>query len=142
VSPNALGKGILFAECHLVHMAKVSSPSSAVVTAPFLCQVPEDTQQILCRVPNNKYLAKKQLLMYSSPSSICHTRQSLRRIFFRLYRVLQTLGKEPISGSVRWHSRSARKRRKDGARSHCSFVACTRTTAEICIGRSIEGLAD
>jgi hypothetical protein len=41
------------------------------MTTTFLCRVPADTRQSLCRVPDKKYLAKKSLPMYSSSSFIC-----------------------------------------------------------------------
>jgi hypothetical protein len=47
-----------FAECHLVHSAKASSPLPVAVMAIFLCRVPYDTRQSLCRVPDKKYSAK------------------------------------------------------------------------------------
>jgi hypothetical protein len=37
VSRNTLGKGKLFAECHLKHSAKAPSPLPVVVTVDFLC---------------------------------------------------------------------------------------------------------
>jgi hypothetical protein len=78
VSPNTLGKGNLFAECHLVHSAKVSSPLPVTVTTTFLCRVPSDTRQSICRVPNKKYSVKKLLPMYNSPSSLCRVSHSAK----------------------------------------------------------------
>jgi hypothetical protein len=46
-SSNTLDKGILFAECHLVHSAKTSSPLPAAVMTTFLCRVPNNTRQNL-----------------------------------------------------------------------------------------------
>jgi hypothetical protein len=34
----------------------------------------------------------------------CHTRQSLRRVFYKLYRVFQTLGKKAVSSGTRINS--------------------------------------
>jgi hypothetical protein len=92
VSPNTLSKGILFAECHLVHSAKAPSPLQASVTVTFLCLVPCDTRQSIRQVSDKKYSTKKSLPMYSSPISLCRV-QSLRRVFSRLCRMFQTLGK-------------------------------------------------
>jgi hypothetical protein len=66
-----LGRCNLFAECHLEHLTKASSPSPGAVTDAFLCRVPTDTRQSLCRVPDKKYSAKKPLPMYYSPNSLC-----------------------------------------------------------------------
>jgi hypothetical protein len=73
VHPRALGKGTrkgphwslicralvqkaldnegAFAECQVGHSAKASSPSLGAMMATFLYRVPDDTQQIICRVP-------------------------------------------------------------------------------------------
>jgi hypothetical protein len=82
-----LDKGNFFAECHLEHSAKVSSPLPVAVTATFVCRVPSDTRQSLCRVPDKKYSAKKSLSMYCSPSSLCrvsHSAKFLPSVFWAL----------------------------------------------------------
>jgi hypothetical protein len=95
--PAGTGKEGAFAECHLIrsaknlvkgptwsffaecpysgHLAKSLSPLSVTVTKTFLF-----------RVPDKKYLAKKPLSMYSSPSFFikCHTRQRVYRVFLGL----------------------------------------------------------
>jgi hypothetical protein len=78
VSHNTLSKGILFAECHLVHSAKTPSPLPAVVTATFLCRVPCDTRQSLYRIPDKKYSVKKLLPMYSLSSTLCRVSHSAK----------------------------------------------------------------
>jgi hypothetical protein len=87
---QTLGKGNSFAECHLGHSAKTSTPSPGAVTAAFLCRVPE-----------KKYSAKKvcRCTVCRALFAECDTRQSLCRVFSRLYRVLQALGKVIYSGS-------------------------------------------
>jgi hypothetical protein len=60
VSPNTLGKGIRFAEGHLIQSAKALSPLLVAVTVTFLC-----------RVPDKKYSVKKLLPMYSLSSFLC-----------------------------------------------------------------------
>jgi hypothetical protein len=74
---QTLDKDNSFAECH-----QPPSPSSGAVTAAFLCQVPE-----------KKHSAKKALPMHCLSSLLC-------RVFLRLHRVLQALGKAIDSGSV------------------------------------------
>jgi hypothetical protein len=61
---QTLDKGNSFAECHPGHSAKTPSPSPVAVTAAFICRVPE-----------KKYSAKKDLPMYCMPSLFC-------RVFF------------------------------------------------------------
>jgi hypothetical protein len=61
----------LFAECQRRHSAKDLSPSLGAVTVTFLCRVSNSTRQILCRVPDKKYSAKRPLPMYSLPSVLC-----------------------------------------------------------------------
>jgi hypothetical protein len=70
VSPNTLGKGILFLECHLVHSGKALSPLPVAVIATFLCRVSYDSDK--------KYSAKKSLPMYSSLSSLCRVSHSAK----------------------------------------------------------------
>jgi hypothetical protein len=79
---KTLGKDNFFAECHLGHSAKPPSPSPGAVTAAFLCRVPE-----------KKHLTKKALPMHCLPSLLC-------RVFLRLRRMLQALGKAIDSGSA------------------------------------------
>jgi hypothetical protein len=77
-------RGYLFAECIRWHSAKAPSPLPGVVTVAFLCRVPSDTRQSLCRVPDKKYSAKKSLPMYCSPSSLCrmsHSTNTLPSVF-------------------------------------------------------------
>jgi hypothetical protein len=84
VSPNTLDKVNLFAECHLAHSAKAPSSLVVVVAAPFLCRVPSNTRQSLCRVADKKYSTKKPLSMYSSPSCLCrvsHSAKHSRSVF-------------------------------------------------------------
>jgi hypothetical protein len=57
---QTLGKNNSFVECHLGHSAKTPSPSPGVVTAAFLCRVPE-----------KKYSAKKTLPMHCVSSPLC-----------------------------------------------------------------------
>jgi hypothetical protein len=79
---QTLGKDNSFAECHQGHLAKPPSPSPSAVTAAFLCRVPE-----------KKHSAKKALPMHCLSSLLC-------RVFLRLRRVLQALGKAIDSGSA------------------------------------------
>ena len=81
---QTLGKGNSFAECHLGHSAKMSSPSPGAVTAAFLCRVPCDTRQSICQVPDKKYSAKKSLPMHCLPSLLCrvlHSAKPLPSVF-------------------------------------------------------------
>jgi hypothetical protein len=75
---QTLDKIGLFAECHRRHSAKDPSPSLGAVTVTFLCRVPNDTRQSLCRVPGEKYSAKSLLPMYSSPSILCRVLHSAK----------------------------------------------------------------
>jgi hypothetical protein len=50
------------------HSVKDPSPSLGAVTVTFLCRVSNGTRQILYRVPDKKYSAKRPLPMYNSPS--------------------------------------------------------------------------
>jgi hypothetical protein len=77
---QTLGKGNSFAECHLGHSAKMSSPSPGAVTAAFLCRVLPGTRQSLCRVPKKKYSAKKALPMHYVPSPLCRVRHSAKSL--------------------------------------------------------------
>jgi hypothetical protein len=56
---QTLGKGNSFAECHLVHSAKTSSPSPDAVTAAFLCRVFSGTRQITLPSAREKVLSKE-----------------------------------------------------------------------------------
>jgi hypothetical protein len=70
---QTLGKDNSFAECHQGHSAKPPSPSPGVVTAAFLCRVPE-----------KKNLAKKALPMHCLPSLLCrvpHSAKPLPSVF-------------------------------------------------------------
>jgi hypothetical protein len=81
---KTLGKIGLFVECRGRHSAKDLSPSLGTVTTTFLCRVPNGTRQILCRVPDKKYSAKRPLLMYSSPSvlyRVLHSAKPLPSVF-------------------------------------------------------------
>jgi hypothetical protein len=81
---KTLGKIGFFAECRGRHSAKDPSPSLGAVTATFLCRVPNGTRQILCRVPDKKYSAKRSLPMYNSPSVLCrvlHSAKPLLSVF-------------------------------------------------------------
>jgi hypothetical protein len=60
------------------HSAKDPSPSLGAVMVTFLCRVAKDTRQILCRVPDKKYSAKKPLPMYSSPCVLCRVLHSAK----------------------------------------------------------------
>jgi hypothetical protein len=100
VSPNTLDKDILFAECHLVHSSKAPSPLPAAVTAAFLCRVPSDTVE--CPIKSTRQKSRCRCTVRCSLFAKYHTRQSLRRVFFGLCRVLQTLGKDADSGSGWW----------------------------------------
>jgi hypothetical protein len=60
------------------HSAQAPSPSPGAVTMIFLCQVPSDTRQSLCREPDKKYSAKNPLTMYSSPSLLCRVSHSTK----------------------------------------------------------------
>jgi hypothetical protein len=76
--------GNFFAEGHLEHSAKAPSPSPGSVTDTFLCRVPTDTRQRLCRVPDKKYSAKMSLSMYCLPSSlyrVLHSAKPLSSVF-------------------------------------------------------------
>jgi hypothetical protein len=66
---QTLGKIGLFAECHKRHSAKDPSPSLGVMTVTFLC-----------RVPDNKYSAKRLMPMYSSPSVLCRVLHSAKAL--------------------------------------------------------------
>ena len=82
--------GPVFAECRRRHSAKDPSPLLGAVTVTFLCRVPNDTRQSLCRVPDKKYSAKKPLPMYCLPNTLCrvpHSAKTLSRVF-RFCRVL------------------------------------------------------
>jgi hypothetical protein len=89
VSPNTLGKGVIFAECHLVHSAKAPSPLPVAVTATFFaeCPIKSTRQRSYCQCTVRRDLYAK-----------CHTQQNLRRVFSRFCRVCQTLDKEHVSG--------------------------------------------
>jgi hypothetical protein len=88
-----LGKGNFFAECHLGHSAKMPSPSTRRHNGCFsLPSAPLALGKPLCRVPKKKYSTKKALPMHCVPSPLC-------RVFLRLCRVLQALGKAGDSGS-------------------------------------------
>jgi hypothetical protein len=59
-------------------------PSLSVVMTTFLCRVPGDTRQCLCRVPDKKYYTKKSLPMYNSSRPLCqksHSAKSLSSVF-------------------------------------------------------------
>jgi hypothetical protein len=94
VSPNTLGKGILFAECQCSgHSVKAPSPLPVAVMTTFLCRVPVDTRQSLCRVPDKKYSAKKPLPIYSLSSFLCRVLHSAKHspsVFQALQSVLDT----------------------------------------------------
>jgi hypothetical protein len=94
VSPNTLGEGPgkrahreLFAKClYSGHSAKseplpsvTPSPLPGVVTTAFLCRVPSDTRQNLCRASDKKYSAKKPLpslpSVFQTLPSVSDTRQ-------------------------------------------------------------------
>jgi hypothetical protein len=84
---HTLGKDGSFAECCPGHSAKTPSPSPGTVTAAFLCRVLSG-QRRLCRCTVCRAFFVE-----------CDTRQSLCRVFLRLCRVLQALGKGGDSGS-------------------------------------------
>jgi hypothetical protein len=86
-----LGKGNFFAECHLEHSTKSSSPLPGTVTTAFLCRVPSDTRQSLCRVPDKKFTE------LSLPSVTLD--KDFAECFSGFYRVLQALDKAPDSCS-------------------------------------------
>jgi hypothetical protein len=97
-----LGKGNFFAECRLGHSAKTPSPSPRCRNACFSlpsalwhsanhfakCPRKSTRQRLLCRCTVCRALFAE-----------CDTRQSLCRVFSRLCRVLQALGKAGDSGS-------------------------------------------
>jgi hypothetical protein len=95
-------RGNLFAECIRRHSVNVSSPLPGAVTAAFLYRVPSDTRQSLCRVPDKSTRQRSHCRCTVRRALFveCYTRQRIRRVFFRLCRVLQTLDKDPNSGSV------------------------------------------
>jgi hypothetical protein len=66
---QTLGKVNSFAECHPGHSANTPSLSPVVVTAAFLCRVPE-----------KKYSAKTALPMHCMPSSLCRVRHSAKSL--------------------------------------------------------------
>jgi hypothetical protein len=98
---HTLGKGNFFAECCLGHSAKTPSPSPIAVTDAFLCRVLSGTRQTTLSSARKKYSAKTVLPMHCMPSPFveCDIRQSVCRVFLRLYRVFQALGKAVGSGS-------------------------------------------
>jgi hypothetical protein len=53
--------GGTFAECHLEHLTKAPSSLPGAVTVAFLCRVPSDARQSLCRVPDKKALGKEAI---------------------------------------------------------------------------------
>jgi hypothetical protein len=73
-------QNFLFAECQGRHSAKDPSPSLGAVTVTFLCRVSNSTRQILYRVPDKKYSAKRPLPMYSSPSVLCRVLHSAKTL--------------------------------------------------------------
>jgi hypothetical protein len=99
---KALDKANFFAECHKRHSAKPPSPSPGAVTCHFSlpsalwhsaksfaeCPTKSTRQRRLCRCTVCRAFFVK-----------CYTRQSLCRVFLRLRRVLQALGKAIDSGS-------------------------------------------
>jgi hypothetical protein len=99
---QTLGKVNSFAECLLGHSAKTPSPSPIAVTAAFLCPSAlwhsanpfaeclrkSTRQRRLCRCTVCQALFVE-----------CDTRQRVCRVFLRLCRVLQALGKAGDSGS-------------------------------------------
>jgi hypothetical protein len=101
---QTLGKDNSFAECHQGHSAKPPSPSPSAVTAAFLCRVLSGTRQISLPSAREKALGKERFAdaLFAEPflPNVTHdTRQSLYRVFLRLRRVLEALGKAIDSGS-------------------------------------------
>jgi hypothetical protein len=98
-----LSKGNFFAECRLGHLTKTSYPSphrrNGCFSLPSAlwhsanhfteCPRKSTRQRRLCRCTVCRALFNE-----------CDTRQSLCRVFLRLCRVLQALGKADDSGSV------------------------------------------
>jgi hypothetical protein len=68
------------------------------VTVTFLCRVPNDTRQSLCRVPDKKYSAKRlcRCTVRRAFFAECYTRQSLCRVYNSLCRVLRHTAKALI----------------------------------------------
>jgi hypothetical protein len=72
------------------------------VTAAFLCRVFSGTRQTILPSAREKVLGKVGFVdALCVLFAECDTRQKLYRVFLRLYRVLQSLGKAVDSGSVR-----------------------------------------
>jgi hypothetical protein len=101
---KTLGKDDFFAECHQGHSAKPPSSSPSAVTTAFLCRVLSGTRQRGLPSDREKALGKEGFadVLFAE----CHTRQSLCRVFLRLCRVLQALGKAIDSGSAFCSARS------------------------------------
>jgi hypothetical protein len=75
---------------------------SGAVTAAFLCRVLPGTWQSLCRVLEKRTRQRRlcRCTVRRALFAECDTRQSLCRVFSRLCRVLQALGKEALGKEV------------------------------------------
>jgi hypothetical protein len=82
------------------HSAKTLSPSPVAVTAVFLCRVLSGTRQFAeCPGKSTRQRRLCRCTVYRALFAECDTRQSVCRVFLRLCRVLQALGKAVGSGS-------------------------------------------
>jgi hypothetical protein len=72
------------------------------MTTAFLFRVPTDTRQSLCRVPDKKYLTKKPLPMYCSPSPLCRVSHSAKALLSVFQGLPSASGhyREPRTGSA------------------------------------------
>jgi hypothetical protein len=53
-----------------------------------------------CPIKSTRQRNRYRCTVHRAFFIVCHTWQSIRRVFFRLYRLLQTFGKEVVSGCV------------------------------------------
>jgi hypothetical protein len=77
---QTLGKGNSFAECHLRHSAKTSSPSPGAITAAFLCRVLSGTRQTTLPSAREKVLGKEGFADACVSSPLCRVRHSAKTL--------------------------------------------------------------
>jgi hypothetical protein len=107
---QTLGKGNVFAECHQRHSAKAPSPSPGAVTAAFFAEYFLALGKVCVECPK-KSTRQRRLYRCTVCRALfaeCDTRQRLCRVFLRLCRVLQALGKAVESASERgWNFKAS-----------------------------------
>jgi DNA-directed RNA polymerase subunit RPC12/RpoP len=100
---RTLGKEWAFVECHSVGTRhrlrrRQLAPWQWLFFAEYRVTLGKVFAE--CPIKNNRQRSRCRCTVHRALFVECHTRQSLRRVFFRLCRVFKSLGKETVSGSV------------------------------------------